>query len=330
MQAIIFDGELKIVDVPIPVPAPDEALIRVSVGGICNTDIEIMKGYLGFRGIIGHEFTGIVEETAGSVPDMAGKRVVGEINCGCGVCDMCRSGLEKHCPARTTLGIGGRQGAFAQYTTLPAANLHEIPDSLSDEQAVFTEPLAAAFEILEQVIVREDQRILVLGDGKLGILCALTLKLTGAHISLAGRRPDKLGIAALQGVSTLLVNDMPEGSAFDIVVEATGSTQGLEIAMKYTRPRGTIVLKSTVADTIPANLAPIVINEITVVGSRCGPFGPALGALADGSIDVKPLVTGVFPASDAIEAFRAARMKDSLKVLIDFRLPERHIFHSSP
>jgi alcohol dehydrogenase len=330
MKAIIFDGELKIVDVPKPVPAPGEALIRVSMAGVCNTDIEIMKGYLGFRGIIGHEFTGIVEDAAGDVPGLSGKRAVGEINCGCGVCDMCRKGLEKHCPVRTTLGISGRQGAFAEYTTLPAKNLHEIPDGLSDEQAVFTEPLAAAFEMLEQVTVRQDQRVLVLGDGKLGILCALTLKLTGAHVSLAGRHPDKLGIAARQGISTLLANDTPEGSAFDIVVEATGSTQGLEIAMKYTRPRGTIILKSTVADTIPVNLAPIVINEITVVGSRCGPFGPALRALADGSVDVRPLVTAVFPASDAIEAFHAARTKGVLKVLIDFRSLERHIFHSSP
>lgn len=319
MKAIVYDGELKIVDVPMPVPAPGEALIRVSMGGICNTDIEIMKGYLGFRGIIGHEFTGVVEETAGNVKAMAGKRVVGEINCGCGVCGTCRSGLEKHCPARTTLGISGRPGAFAEYTTLPVANLHEIPDGLSDEQAVFTEPLAAAFEILEQVSVRESQSVLVLGDGKLGILCALVLKLTGAHVALAGRHPDKLGIAARQGVSTVPVNDIPEGSAFDIVVEATGSTRGLESAMEYTRPRGTIILKSTVADNIPANLAPIVINEITVIGSRCGPFEPAIRALEHGSIDVRPLVTAVFSARDAGEAFRTAQKKGSLKVLVAFR-----------
>lgn len=319
MKAIIFDGELKLVDAPKPAPAPGEALIRVALAGICNTDIEIMKGYLGFRGIIGHEFTGIVEETAGDVRDMTGKRVVGEINCGCGVCDLCLSGLGKHCPRRTTLGISGRQGAFAEYTTLPAENLHEIPDSLSDEQAVFTEPLAAAFEILEQVPVGRGQRVLVLGDGKLGILCALTLNLTGADVSLAGRHPGKLAIAARHGVSARLVNDIPDENAFDIVVEATGGTQGLESAMKYTRPRGTIILKSTVADSRPVNLAPIVINEITVIGSRCGPFEPAIRALTDGSVDVRPLITARYPALDAMKAFSAARERDSIKVLIDFR-----------
>ncbi len=319
MKAIVFDGKLRVIDMPKPVPAPGEALIRVSMAGICNTDMEIMKGYLGFQGIIGHEFTGTVEKAAGDAPAMAGKRVVGEINCGCGECGMCRRGLEKHCPGRTTLGILGRQGAFAEYTTLPAGNLHEIPGGLGDEQAVFAEPLAAAFEMLEQVIIDRGERVLVLGDGKLGILCALTLKLTGAHVSLAGKHPDKLAIAARQGISTLLVDDMPEESTFDIVVEATGSTQGLDTAMRYTRPRGTIILKSTAADNIPVNLAPIVINEITLVGSRCGPFEPAIRALADGSIDVKPLITAVFPLNGAEEAFRAARKKGSLKVLIDFR-----------
>ncbi len=319
MKAILFDGQLRVVDVPKPVPAPGEALIRVTMAGICNTDLEIMKGYLGFQGIIGHEFTGVVEATAGDAANMTGKRVVGEINCGCGVCDLCLSGLGKHCPRRTTLGISGRQGAFAEYTTLPAENLHEIPDSLSDEQAVFTEPLAAAFEILEQVAVGRGQRVLVLGDGKLGILCALTLNLTGADVSLAGRHPGKLAIAAGQGISARLVNDMPEESIFDVVVEATGSTQGLESAITYTRPRGTIILKSTVADSRPVDLAPIVINEITVIGSRCGPFEPAIRALVDGSIDVRPLITARYPAADAMKAFSAARDRYSLKVLIDFR-----------
>lgn len=319
MRAIVFDGMLRIVDMPKPVPAPGEALIRVSMAGICNTDIEITKGYLGFQGIIGHEFTGTVEKAAENAPSMSGKRVVGEINCGCGDCDMCRNGLQKHCPRRTTLGILGRQGAFAEYTTLPSGNLHEIPGDISDEQAVFTEPLAAAFEVIEQVGIDEGQRVLVLGDGKLGILCALTLKLTGAHVSLAGKHPDKLAIAARQGISTLLVNDMPDGGIFDIVVEATGSAEGLDAAMHYTRPLGTIILKSTVADTIPVNLAPIVINEITIVGSRCGPFEPAVRALTEGSIDVKPLITAVFSVNDAEEAFRTAGKRESLKVLINFR-----------
>lgn len=319
MKAIVFDGRLKVVDIPKPVPASGEVLIRVSVAGICNTDIEIMKGYLGFQGIIGHEFTGIVENAAGDCPGMSGKRVVGEINCGCGICGLCRKGLEKHCPRRTTLGILGRQGALAEYTTLPIANLHEIPGSLSDEQAVFTEPLAAAFEILEQVKIERDHRVLVLGDGKLGILCALALNLTGAEILLAGKHPGKLDIAARQGIPALLIEDLPPGDgAFDMVVEATGKSQGLDIAMKLTRPRGKIILKSTVADNVPFDLAPVVVNEITIVGSRCGPFKPALEALANGSVDVKPLISAVFPARNAKDAFRAAGSAENLKVLIDF------------
>lgn len=319
MKAIVFDGKPRITDMPKPRPAAGEALIRVSLAGICNTDIEIMKGYLGFQGIIGHEFTGIVEKTADNTPEMYGKRVVGEISCGCGTCDLCRMGLQKHCPRRTTLGILGRPGVFAEYTTLPAANLHEIPDNLSDEQAVFTEPLAAAFEILEQVTIARGQRVLVLGDGKLGILCALALKLTGAQILLAGKYPGKLSIAARQGISTLLVKNLPQNNPFDIVVEATGSAQSLDNAMQFTRPRGTIILKSTVAGSIPINLAPIVINEVTVVGSRCGPFKPALQALADGSIDVEPLITEVFPAHKAEEALSAAEKRGNLKILIDFK-----------
>jgi threonine dehydrogenase-like Zn-dependent dehydrogenase len=318
VKTVVFDGKLRVIDMPEPVPAPGEALIRVSMAGICNTDLEIMKGYLGFQGIIGHEFAGIVEE-APDDPRIQGKRVVGEINCGCGECTLCGAGLEKHCPRRTTLGIRGRQGALAEYTTLPIGNLYEIPIGLADEQAVFTEPLAAAFEILEQVKVHRNDRVLVLGDGKLGILCALVLKLTGAHISLAGKYPAKLDIAARQGVSSILLKDLPGDSMFDMVVEATGNTRGLDLAMKYTRPRGTIILKSTVTDVSPVNPAPIVIKEITVVGSRCGPFKQALQALADGSVDVRPLITSVFPARDALKAFRAARAKGSLKVLIDFK-----------
>ncbi len=319
MKAIVFDGNLKITDMPKPEPAPGEALIRVGLAGICNTDIEITKGYLGFKGIIGHEFAGTVETAEGPGAAMSGKRVVGEINCGCGACALCVNGLEKHCPQRTTLGILGRQGAFAEYTTLPVANLHEIPDGLGDEEAVFAEPLAAAFEILEQITVAKDDRILVLGDGKLGILCALALKTTGARVSLAGKHSGKMHAASRQGVSILPAGDIPGESKFDIVVEATGSTGGLEAAMRFTRPRGTIVLKSTVADNIPVNLAPLVIDEITLVGSRCGPFRPALQALADGSIDVKPLITAVYPAHDAMRAFDAARDKESMKILIDFR-----------
>ncbi len=320
MRAIVFDGRLKLTgDRQKPVPARGEALIRVAMAGICNTDIEITRGYLGFRGTIGHEFTGIVEKQGGRSGRLVGKRVVGEINCGCGVCGLCLGGLEKHCPDRTTIGILGREGAFAEYMTLPVRNLHEIPDGLSDEEAVFTEPLAAAFEILEQVRIGPSDTVLILGDGKLGILCALVLKLTGARLTLAGKHPAKLGIARDQGVPVILAKDLPPGGKFDVVVEATGSAEAFETAMKLTEPRGTIVLKSTVAHGAPINLAPLVIDEITVVGSRCGPFKPALKALARGLVNVRPLISAVFPAGEAKKAFAAARRRDTLKVLLDFR-----------
>ena len=320
MKAIVFDGRLRLTsDQQKPLPAHGEALIRVTMAGICNTDMEITRGYLGFQGTIGHEFTGIVEAADGRSTKWIGKRAVGEINCGCRSCDLCRAGLEKHCPDRTTIGILGREGAFAEYMTLPVRNLHEIPRGLTDEEAVFTEPLAAAFEILEQIPVAPKDRILVLGDGKLGILCALTLRLTGAQVTLAGKHAAKLSVARNQGVPVVLKKDLAPTGKYDIVVEATGSAGAFETAMKLTRPRGTIVLKSTVAHGTPINLAPLVIDEITVVGSRCGPFKPALKALADGRIDVRPLISAVFPAGEAKKAFAAARNRNNLKVLLDFR-----------
>jgi threonine dehydrogenase-like Zn-dependent dehydrogenase len=320
MKAIVFDERLRFAgNRKKPVPAHGEALIRVTMAGICNTDMEIIKGYLGFHGTIGHEFTGIVEAQGGRSRRLLGKRVVGEINCGCGHCDLCLEGLEKHCPDRTTTGILGREGAFAEYMTLPVGNLHRIPDKLTDEEAVFTEPLAAAFEILEQVAIRREDHVLVLGDGKLGILCALALRLTGAHVFLAGKHPAKLAIARDQGVSVVLTKDLSPNSTYDIVVEATGSADAFETAMKLTRPRGKIVLKSTVAHGAPINLAPLVIDEITVIGSRCGPFKPALKALADGRIDVKPLISAVFLPEEAKKAFAVAKNRNTLKVLIDFR-----------
>ncbi|MDD2302979.1 MAG: alcohol dehydrogenase catalytic domain-containing protein [Eubacteriales bacterium] len=320
MKAIVFDGSLRITGIRgKPVPAHGDALIRVSMAGICNTDMEITKGNLGYNGTIGHEFTGIVEAIGGRSKKMVGKRVVGEINCGCGHCDICLKGLEKHCPDRTTIGILGREGAFAEYMTLPVKNLHEIPDGLTDEEAVFTEPLAAAFEILEQIRVGTRDTILVVGDGKLGILCALALRLTGAHVTLAGKHPSKLSIARDQGVPAVMTKDLYPGSKYDIVVEATGSADTFQTAMKLTKPRGVIVLKSTVAHGSPINLAPIVIDELNVIGSRCGPFKPALKALADGLIDVKPLISAIFSPREAKKAFAAARNRNTLKVLIDFR-----------
>lgn len=318
MKAVVFDGRLRLTnDRPIPSPPHGEALIRVTMAGICNTDIEITKGYLGFKGTMGHEFTGVVEAVGGRSKKLIGKRVVGEINCGCGHCIFCLGGLEKHCPDRTTLGILGRDGAFAEYTLLPLRNLHEIPDGITDEEAVFTEPLAAAFEILEQVRIGPSDRVLVLGDGKLGILCALALKITGADLTLAGKHPWKLGVARDQGVPVAHGKDLLPTNKYDVVVEATGRADALETAMKLTRPRGTIVLKSTVARGAPIDLAPLVIDEIMVFGSRCGPFKPALKALENGLIDVNPLISAVFPFEDAKKAISFAKKRGVLKVLMD-------------
>jgi threonine dehydrogenase-like Zn-dependent dehydrogenase len=291
--------------------------VRVLVAGICNTDIEILKGYMGFRGIIGHEFVGLVEECAEE--RLLGRRVVGEINAGCGRCDYCLKGLERHCPARSVLGILGRDGAMAEYLTLPVRNLHVVPDGVADEEAVFAEPLAAAFEISEQVHVVPSSRVLVMGDGKLGLLAAMALGLACADVTVLGKHGDKLEIAARRNLKTAMPGALAMERAYDVVVEATGTAGGLQTALGLVRPRGTVVLKSTVAGATEMNLSPIVIDEITVVGSRCGPFAPALRALSGRLVDVRPLVTGIFPFERAREAFERARQKGSLKVLLDFR-----------
>ncbi|HOE15985.1 MAG TPA: alcohol dehydrogenase catalytic domain-containing protein [Syntrophorhabdaceae bacterium] len=321
MKAIVFDNMLGYAeDRPLPeLNKTGEALVRVRMAGICNTDLEIIKGYMGFKGIPGHEFVGTVEKADGQNRSWIGKRVVGEINCVCGECDYCIGGLPRHCPRRTTLGISGRDGAFAEYLLLPARNLHEVPGNVPDEEAVFTEPLAAAFEILEQVTVKPADRIVVLGDGKLGLLCSFVLALTGAEIALAGNHGRKLAIAREAGIAVYPADSLPMGKKYDIVVEATGTPAGLGSSLELVRPRGTIVLKSTVASTREINLNRIVIDEITLLGSRCGPFEPALRALSERTVNVKPLISGIFPAEKALEAFRAAGQKGSLKVLIDFR-----------
>jgi threonine dehydrogenase-like Zn-dependent dehydrogenase len=321
MKAIVFDGALKFIDdYPVPVPGEQEALIRVSMAGICNTDIEITKGYLGFHGVMGHEFVGIVETAPEHAVGFINRRVVGEINCGCGNCDYCRMGMQKHCPLRTTLGIQGRDGVFAEYVTLPVSNLHTIPDSVSDEEAVFTEPLAAAYEIHEQVKIKPAHTVLVLGDGKLGLLCALVLNLAGVQVTLAGRHDKKLNIAADQHIHAMNVtSDKPDKEGkYDIVVEATGSAEGFESALGYVKPRGTIVLKSTIASSQNINLSPLVIDEITLKGSRCGPFKAAIHILAQKGIDVKQLVSGTYTMENAQEAFEEAQKKESLKIIINF------------
>ena len=319
MKAIIFDGELKFLsDYPVPEPGDGEALIKVRLAGICNTDLEIIKGYMGFRGVIGHEFVGVVEKIKGNQQQFIGKRVVGEINCGCGMCQYCKAGMKRHCPSRITFGIAGRDGALAEYATLPVDNLFTVPESVKDEEAVFVEPLAAAYEILEQIHFRPTDRVLVLGDGKLGLLVALVLHKSLTQAVLAGKHEDKLAIARDQGVSTTVLEALKMDKAFDIVVDATGSPHGLGHALQFVKPRGTIVLKTTAADGITTNLAPVVVDEVTIIGSRCGPFEPAVRGLAEKRIRVGPLISGIYSFSRAAEAFAKAREKHSLKVLIDF------------
>ncbi len=320
MKALFFDGSLRFEPhAPMPAPGENEALIRVLVAGVCGTDLEIMKGYKNFRGIPGHEFVGVVERVNGPYPDLSGRKVVGEINCGCGACDYCRKGMQKHCGRRSVLGISGRDGVFAEYATLPAANLWEVPAGADEMDMVFVEPLAAAFEVLEQTHVKPTDKVLILGDGKLGLLVALVLRLCGADILLAGRHEEKLAVAAAQNVRTSRVEELTEGRLYDLVVEATGAPQGLDLALDFVKPRGAIVLKSTIAERTSAFLTKAVVDEATIVGSRCGPFGPAVAALASGRINARPLVSAVYPFDDALAAFDAARQPGALKILLDFR-----------
>ena len=317
MLALVFDGKVTLrTDYPDPMPGEGEALIAVRTAGICATDLEITKGYMGFRGVMGHEFVGEVVDGPAAWKH---KRVVGEINCICGTCDLCTSGLSTHCRHRTVLGIDGRDGVFAERVVLPVRNLHEVPDAVADEQAVFVEPLAAAFQITRQVKLDAATSVVVLGAGRLGQLVARVMKQTGVQLVLVGRSAAKLEAAEKVGIRTALLDMFTPGKDTDVVVDATGNPEGFEWAMRTVRPRGTIVLKSTVAAESGMNLAPLVINEITVVGSRCGPFPAALRALAGGEIDVSALITKRFALADAPAALDAAEQRDALKILLDVR-----------
>ena len=321
MKALFFDGLMfhLIDNYKAPSPRENEALIRVLMAGICGTDMEIMKGYKGFKGVPGHEFVGVVEKVIGRYSNLVGKRVVGEINLGCGACEFCLRGIEKHCLERIALGIAGKDGVFAEYVTLPLKNLWEVPDRLSDEEVVFTEPLAAAFEVMEQVHVKPTGKVLVLGDGKLGLLVALVLSRSGSNVTVAGKHDAKLDIARQQKIRTKRADELSKRKAYEIVIEATGSAEGLDLALDLVKPQGTIVLKSTIAEEKELNLTRAVIDEVTIVGSRCGPFPPALAALASGRIDVRPLISAVYPFNEAMKAFERAGEKDTVKVLLDFK-----------
>lgn len=314
MQALYWNGARLQLRKKYPTPLAHEhmALVRVRCAGVCSTDLQILKGYMGFRGVPGHEFVGEVCE---GPDELRGKRVVGEINFACGACEMCRRGLGRHCPTRSVMGILNADGCFAEYLAVPIANLHLVPDTISDEAAVFCEPLAAAFEILEQVHIQPASEVVVFGDGKLGLLCAQTLHFAGARVMLVGKHEEKLAIMRKLGITAELLVDWRASQA-DIVVEATGSTAGLSLAMATVRPRGVLVLKSTVAQEHAVSLAPLVINEITVIGSRCGRFAPALGALARATIVVTPLISKVFSLAEGAAAIRHASRPGMLKVLL--------------
>lgn len=291
--------------------AADEALVRVTCAGICNTDLELVRGYYPFTGVPGHEFVGVVERSPD--PAWVGRRVVGEINVSCGACAACAAGRRTHCERRTVLGIKARDGAFAERLSLPVANLHAVPEAVSDEAAVFTEPLAAALEIQEQVRFEPGMRVAVIGDGKLGQLVARTLALTGVELAVVGRHRAKLERLEAAGIRTAA--ELPERRA-DVVVECTGNGDGLALALKAVRPRGTVVLKSTYRGDATLNISAVVVDEISLVGSRCGPFAPALALLAGGRVDVAALVDARYPLGDGLEAFAHAARPGVLKVLL--------------
>ena len=321
MRALrVGDGVASLVDLERPEPR-GEALVRVTLSGVCNTDLEIARGYAGFRGTIGHEFVGVIEDAGGGAL-AAGERVVGEINAGCGGCARCRTGDPRHCSTRTVLGIVGRDGAHADFVRLPARNLVRVPDIVSDTAAVFVEPLAAACGVLERAPFAGDPgaRVAVIGDGKLGLLCAMVLAAGGSRPLLIGKHPAKLALADRRGIETAEVAQAHQrGRSFDVVVEASGGATGFELALALLQPRGTLVLKSTFHGLTPVDAARVVVEEITVVGSRCGRFAPALDLLAHGTVDVAGLVSEVLPLDRGEAALARAAAPGVLKVLLDAR-----------
>ena len=314
MKATCFDGKNMRYEENYPDPKPGEALVRVNLAGICGTDLEILDGYMKYNGILGHEFVGIVEKADNS--ELIGKRVVGEINAGCGKCESCQKGMERHCPNRTVLGILKRDGAFAEFLSLPEKNLHVIPDSITDEQAVFVEPLAAAFEIKEQVRLQPQWSVAVVGDGRLAQLIIQVLKLTCPNITCFGKHKSKLENLINVGVKIKIGIEKSDEQSFDLVVEATGSNSGFEDTMKLIKPRGTVVLKSTIASKENLDLTPTVVNEITLIGSRCGLFKPAIDALATSMVSVNSMIDSTFPLEKFSEAIQYAKKPDTLKVFL--------------
>lgn len=313
MRALVFDGKLHLhTDYPDPMPARGESIVKVSLAGICGTDLEITRGYMEYRGVPGHEFVGRVVQS--EIATLTGRRVVGEINAACGTCTWCIDGMGRHCATRTVLGILGRDGAFAEYLRLPNANLIPLPDTIADESAVFAEPFAAACEILDQAHLKRTDRIAVLGDGRLGAMVALALRGEQFAPVVAGHHPEKLKRLAALGLQTQPADELAPG--YDVVIDCTGRSAGFALAIAMVRPRGTIILKSTAAAGAAMNLAPVVINEITIIGSRCGRFQPAIAALGANKFDPRPLIDGEFSLDDGIAAFAAAADKSKFKIVI--------------
>ena len=320
MKALRYEnGELKLAEVDAPRGDAREAIVRVTLAGVCNTDLEVVRGYAGFTGTLGHEFVGVVE-SAPAAPHLLGRRVVGEINAGCGRCALCAGGDARHCPERTVLGIVGRDGAFAEFLRLPAVNLLPVPDEIEDARAVFAEPLAAACGISERVEFGDGMRVAVVGDGKLGLLCAQAIKAqaAGTSVTLVGRHENKLAIARERGVETALAEELRAdlSQTFDVVVEASGAPGGFALALRLTRPRGTLVLKSTFHGATSIDAARIVVDEISIVGSRCGRFAPALELLARDAVEVSSLITDEFALADGVRAMQRATERGVLKVLL--------------
>jgi len=320
LAAVIEHGTMRLEHRTLPSLGPHEALIEVRMAGICNTDIELLKGYMNFSGIPGHEFVGRVLE-APSAPQLVGVRVTADINIGCGTCPVCRTGDARHCPNRRTLGIAGQDGAFAENVILPVANLHPVPDGVRDEEAVFIEPLAAALEPGQQLHLTARQSLLVLGDGKLGLLSACGLRYLVPGLVLAGHHSRKLALAAAQGVTTRQMDDpatlVAEYGRFDVVIEATGRPQGLAQAISLVRPEGTVVIKTTTFAPTTLDMAKVVVDEIQLVGSRCGDFDLAGAYLRDRLVDVVPLIESVRPFEECVAAMETASRPGAMKVLLN-------------
>jgi len=322
MLALVYDESLKLEkNYPNPTISDDEVLIKTLLVGICNTDYEITKGYMGYKGVLGHEFVGIVEKTGKNVDSsLVGKRVVGGINLACNNCNWCHRGLQRHCPNRSTLGIYKKDGCFSEYFTLPCNNILVVPDNVDDKTAVLVEPLAAAYEIIEQIHFKPDFKVAVVGDGKLGLCISAVFNAMNIDFLHIGKHTDKLKISENYGAKIKLLNEIKENDlkSFDVVIEATGSTGGFETSANLVKPRGTLVLKSTIVAKEGLNLAGIVVDEITVVGSRCGQFEPVLRLMEKGRINVKPLISKIFKVNDFEAAFEENSKKETIKVLVEF------------